>query len=502
MKNFTRNSRRGSAIVLAVIFTMILGFLMGSYLDLARGEMHNSQRTYMSQATVAITEAIAENTIQMLLSGSTTGWSTADLTGNGEPDMAFRRLSNIGLGTISMGGKQYAWYGFGFYGEGFVLIDDIQGAPRMRIEGRLMDRSHNRYSMQIEMEIRRRSLFANGLTAKDTLTFKGGNVYVDSYDSSAGPYAKPGNYNDNGSVGTIAVVNDALSPGNGKIFGTLGSGGGKIDIGPNGQVWGWDTPAGVDVDPDRVSYDFFATFEDIKAPTLSSPFTSIKDSGGTDVFGTSTLGGGYLSGSGGPPPSAGPSGTTVTIGDPTGATVTYYQLKGLDMSGGDTLEIVGPVIFVMDGDIKMSGNAALDVKEPHGSLELYTSHNVSISGNGFLNESAKPADIQIYGTNSTPGGQTIVAAGNGALQATVYAPNANFELRGGGSSGKMMGAVVAHDIFMNGVTNFHYDESLADLFGPDASWRLSNWFEITRAVDRIDFDAIASGAIAFSKVEF
>lgn len=508
MKRSNTMKLRGSAITMAIIFTMILGFLMGSYLDLSREEMRMAHRTYMKQASISITEAIAENAIQMILSGSASGWTTADTNADGDIDIAYRRLGNIGAGTATSNGKTYGSYGNGFLGEGFVFIDDIQGAPAMRIEGRILDRDGFTSTTQIEMEIRRRSLFANGLTSKSTLTFSGGNVYVDSYDSAAGVYSKPGNYNDKGSVGTIAVVNDALSPGNGEIFGSIGSGGGSIDIGANGRVYGWNTPPGVDQDPNRISYDFFATFDDVDDPTLSSPNTSIQDASGNNVFGTASLGGGgFISGSGGPPGGGGGppgggggGGSTVTIGDPTGATVTYYELDGLSLSGGDSLEVVGPVVIVMNGDISTSGTGEIDIAAPNGSLEVYTPHNVSISGNGFVNESSDPSKFLLYGTAGTPGGQSITVAGNGALHAAVYAPNAAFELRGGGASGEMMGSVVADTIFMNGVTNFHYDERLADLFGPDASWQLTNWFEVINPSDKLDFDAIESGATTINSV--
>lgn len=481
-----QSHQTGSALTLAIIFTLILGFLMGSYLDTARLEMHNSTRTYMKQACVAITEAVAENGVNMILNGNTTGWTTSDTNADGDIDIAYRRMNQIGGWGIGWhDGKQYAYMNNGFYAEGFIFIEDIQNRPRMRIEGRMLDRQDNVSTIQIEMEIRRRSLFANGLTARDTLTFSGSNVYVDSYDSSLGAYSKPGNYNDKGSVGTISVVNDVLSPGNGEIFGSVGSGGGSINLGSSGKVYGWGW-TGSGSDPDRISYDFFTTFEDISNPTLTAPITSIQ-SGGVDVFGTAGGGGGG-------------GGSTVSIGDPSGATITYYELDALSISGGDTLSVVGPVVFVMNGDIKTSGTGLIDISPPNGSLEIYTEDNVDITGNGFVNSTSDPSKFLLYGTATSTGTQTIKVAGNGALHGAIYAPNASFTQKGGGSAGEIMGAVVANDITMTGNANFHYDERLADLGSPDDSFQLSNWFEITRSVDKLNFDQIESGAVAISSV--
>jgi len=178
----------------------------------------------------------------------------------------------------------------------------------------------------------------------------------------------------------------------------------------------------------------------------------------------------------------------VTIGDPTGTTIEYYHLADLTLkNSNDVLGVVGPVVMVVDGDVDIKGEIQIS---GNGSLEMYTPGDVTVGGNGVANLKTPgvPGDFLLFGTNTSS--QLIKLHGNGALSAAVYAPNADVDFKGGGHSGTMFGAVVAKEIFMNGNYSFHYDEALADIFGPDASWRLAAWYEITRAADKIDFDVI------------
>ena len=56
-------------------------------------------------------------------------------------------------------------------------------------------------------------------------------------------------------------------------------------------------------------------------------------------------------------------------------------------------------------------------------------------------------------------------------------------MKGGGSSGNVMGSVVAKTISMNGGTNFHYDEALGNLNG-GGGYRTSKWKELQSAAER------------------
>jgi hypothetical protein len=92
-----------------------------------------------------------------------------------------------------------------------------------------------------------------------------------------------------------------------------------------------------------------------------------------------------------------------------------------------------------------------------------------------------PINLQIYGTAPISGTkQDYQIAGNGALSAVVYAPNASVKING---NGDVMGSVVANDITVVGNALFHYDESLAN-FGGGNPYRVAQWTELTNAAAR------------------
>jgi hypothetical protein len=97
----------------------------------------------------------------------------------------------------------------------------------------------------------------------------------------------------------------------------------------------------------------------------------------------------------------------------------------------------------------------------------------SISGSGLVNDSGLAKNFQYYGL---PSNTAINITGNGAFYGTIYAPQANFNLKGSGKTSidDFTGASITKTTTMTGNFNFHYDESLiflTTLSGYDAiSW--------------------------------
>lgn len=73
----------------------------------------------------------------------------------------------------------------------------------------------------------------------------------------------------------VAIDNGALDIGNGDIWGYLATGGGSYDIGNNGSVMGFDTPAGVTEDPKCIAYDFKADLPDVDIPSSTVDYTTL-----------------------------------------------------------------------------------------------------------------------------------------------------------------------------------------------------------------------------------
>jgi len=123
-----------------------------------------------------------------------------------------------------------------------------------------------------------------------------------------------------------------------------------------------------------------------------------------------------------------------------------------------------------------NGNAPPQIHiGPGASLSIYMAGaTASISGNGLVNDTAKARNFQYYGL---PTNTRLDLTGNGAFYGTIYAPQADFNLKGSGnnSTDDFTGASITKNTTMTGNFNFHYDDSLASLTtlgGYDvASWR-------------------------------
>ena len=214
------------------------------------------------------------------------------------------------------------------------------------------------------------SLFANGLTAKNTINFNGNNVSVDAYDSTLGVWNYTLNREDEGSVASISVDNGALDVGNGDIWGYMATGGGSYDIGPNGSVKGEDKPSGVDEDPLRISFDFKADLPDATAPSLTPDHTSL---------------------------SAG------DVGDPSASWSSdpevYILSSSFSLSGKNDINVVGPTVIIVGGNFSFSGKAELNILGPDSYLELYVSGDVSLTGQGAFNDEENPEALQLLGNS-------------------------------------------------------------------------------------------------------
>ena len=64
-------------------------------------------------------------------------------------------------------------------------------------------------------------------------------------------------------------------------------------------------------------------------------------------------------------------------------------------------------------------------------------------------------------------------------------------MNGGGSSGQVQGAVVADTIAVTGGSEFHYDESLADMSDGNP-FGVGNWSELSTAAQRNTFTGVMS----------
>src|SRR5262249_34831446 len=144
--------------------------------------------------------------------------------------------------------------------------------------------------------------------------------------------------------------------------------------------------------------------------------------------------------------------------------------------GGKGL-VIGNAVLYVTSDVAFSGNEFIDIK-PGGSLKLYVSApNASIGGKGVQNETGNAVNFSYYGL---PSNTSLTYGGNGGLVGTVYAPQADFTLGGGGSTGNdFSGASITRNVKMKGQYNYHYDENLTRN-GPNRGWIAVSWDETAK----------------------
>ena len=152
-----------------------------------------------------------------------------------------------------------------------------------------------------------------------------------------------------------------------------------------------------------------------------------------------------------------------------------YQMASLSMSGKTSLYVSADAVLYVTGNFSMAGQSSIELASG-ATLKLYVGGpSGAIGGNGIINN-GKSALFNYYGL---PGNTSLSFAGNAAFTGTIYAPNADFALNGGGNNTyDFVGASVTKTATLNGHFNFHYDEALG-VGGPARNFVVTSWNEMT-----------------------
>lgn len=444
-----RPRERGAVLIVALIVMAVLALGLTSYLTLNLNSARLAQRNYQQNAAFNLAEAGAEEALWSFnranagLGDAWDGWKQVN-------PGARRELTGFNLGSAT--------------GRVQVYIDNPtptgNARPTIVALATVDSPAGGEISKMLEVSLRRRSRFSVGLLARESVSFAGNNASVDSWNSDPDndPTTAAVDYfdverNDQGSVASVSVASTAVLVNHADIYGYVYTGGAPPDVGKNGSITGRDTPADVTIDTSRVATNFTASFVDLTAPVDGTVLASLGS----------------------------------TLGTPGEAT--KWRTKSISLSGQQTLTILGDVTLVLtagsgDKAIDVTGKAAILIAKD-SSLTLYVEGDALIAGNGLGNANKRPATCLIYGTNTSTAGQSIHVAGNGALRAAIYAPNADVTVNG---NGDVMGAIVARNITLTGNAAFHYDESLQHL-DTDTPFGVDRWRELTTDAQRAVHDA-------------
>ncbi|MBL9201992.1 MAG: hypothetical protein JNL39_15885 [Opitutaceae bacterium] len=469
---------RGALLIVAMILTAVIGISLVTYVQLGRTSLSISNRALYNNAAMNLAENGLEEamySINKKIADSSYSWTANGWTAaNSGADMQ-RTLPSSGSYSFDQNSTGTARvYVYGYAG----------AAPKVvaRSTVTLGGGTSRTIEKWVEIQLRKTSKFANGLVAKQSVTFSGTNASVNSWNSdpdnnpatAAIPYSTAVK-NDKGSVGSISVSVDAILVQNADIWGYAATGGSLPAVGPNGLVGPFGTASGT-MNMANVSTDFTASFDPVAAPT-----TTAYSLGGISS-------GMNLPRTGDVAAADGKYYYTATQINFNNATFAIQKLNAGDPSPKVVLTLTSTTTSISIG----GGSGALNV-QTGATLEIYAPGDISIAGNGIMNggttagTSNQPINLQIWGTK-TSGIQDITIAGNGALSAVVYAPNGSLKING---NGDVMGSFVANDIRLVGNAAFHYDESLGN-FGGANPYRVSGWKELTTAAARATYASVLS----------
>jgi choice-of-anchor A domain-containing protein len=99
----------------------------------------------------------------------------------------------------------------------------------------------------------------------------------------------------------------------------------------------------------------------------------------------------------------------------------------------------------------------------------------SFTGSQTIVDNGGATNLAYWGL---PGNTSITLGGNASFVGTIYAPEADFSLGGGGNSNfDFIGSVIARSISMNGHFSFHFDENLLRV-GAARGYAATTWKEL------------------------
>lgn len=404
----------GSILLGALVIGGLLGVSLAGYLKLVSFENRLSSRSQLWNMAMPVAESGIDEALAHLNSTNnlySNNWSIDDSTGC--------YVKTNWLTTNS------------FY---FVTISNALNLPVIRSEGYVRDSiSSNWIVRRVMVIVRRGSPFFRAMLSVNDIRANGNRLTVDSFDSTDPMYSLNGAYTsarrkDNGDIGSIFGNIDI---GNADIYGRAGVGpNGKIYVGAQGSIGSnaWHAAGYKGIQPGMASYDLTAVIQDTYPPYSTGLAPTSGQVNGVNYE--------YLLGSG------------------------NYYLSSLQLSGQQKVLVTGQATLFVNGPIKFSGQSTLIIAT-NASLKLYVNGTADLTGQGVLNANNSSTNFFLIGL---PGCTSIDLRGNSTMRGIVYAPYANFSLRGGGNNDEdFVGAVVCKSVNMRGHFNFHYDEAIRNL---------------------------------------
>jgi Tfp pilus assembly protein PilX len=427
-----------------MVFACVLAALAAYFIRHAFMESKLASRSFFQSAALNLAEAGIDEAmldINNAAIGTGLGWRQATdnaaswvkhIDGTGQPAYA------LGEGTGSI----------------FVRVDNwtanTTGEVTVTTVGQVTFASGAPVNRQLVVKVKKRAAQGAGVLAKNGVTFKG-NVVIDAYNSALGVPNATTNRSDQVIVATTSATADVTLGGNAQVYGYVATGGTPPTVGTNGRIYGPTTGSGVKVDPTRVRNDFAENIPEPVGPT------------GTAI-------------------NLGSISTSLTLpraGDTPQANGRYLYTDGtggLQLNGGATLTITGPVDLILTEDLHVGNSGRILLSTAGGaepSMNVYAYGDVNLGGDGLNNMTNVPAKANLY----VMGTEDVQVNCNADLTGMIYAPNSTVHFNG---NGNVNGAVVGASVKFNGNTLLHYDTQLGST-AASPYYAVKSWVELTDA---------------------
>jgi hypothetical protein len=422
-----RTAQQGTVLMVTIFMASLFGMFLVFYLNLISSQRTLVARSQGWNASLTLAEAGVEEALAQLNPGAPEPVIDRSVNGWGGPVNGIYGPKNRSLpaGSYSVVCTTDALPVI--YSTGYVTIPAISGT----------------ISRTIRITTRASALFTVGLAAKYNIDLKGNGVTTDSFNSYDPTLSTAGQYDPTktSTNGDVASIYGLVNVGNANINGQLYLGPTATDtVSKNGAVTG------------GIYNDFNVEFEDVVLPTTTwlppsltqHPLVPITESdgisynyifdgpsGGGDVVVSSLSGNVYVG-----------TNAHVRLLIQNSSSPSYIRVAGTGATAGQlTIYMDGPSFTLSGQDAVDSGNAT---------------------------------NFTYFGTTNNT---SIKFSGNASFTGTIYAPEADFTLGGGGASPyDFVGASVTKTVTMNGHFKFHYDENLLNYL--TGGYVATSWAEL------------------------
>ncbi|MFT4901392.1 MAG: hypothetical protein ACI81V_000665 [Lentimonas sp.] len=429
------NSKQsGSALIVAVIFSMLLSMVAVTMLKLASHEYKSTHWTVENNSLFYLAEGYID---QAMWAINNNDWETDNWQAINNQHDRYKHFAEIPIGDtrvadirVIVKNVSYADY------RPVIICEAVSSSPTGR-------------TLSKQLKVTVGALKPTGLITRNTMKFSGRGG-VDSYNSKFGPPDPFLNRGDKVIVGTVSQAVGAIKSTNPnfEVYGYVATG--KEPIVWAGEIYGADSPGGGGIDPDRLLQDFSNDFPDVVEPDWTGAITTLP----AEIS------------------------NIITLGDPASTAPMMYDVSELKLAASTKLLIVGPVLLHIEKEIFLGGSAAIEVAFT-GSVEIYTPGTITTTGGGLINITEQPSKFKVFGTAKAGESQSITLVGGAGMAAVIYAPNADIAAKG---NGDYAGSIICNSVRFSGNASFHYDESLTQVGGG-----IGGWYELVRSEHRLNF---------------